>query len=271
MDSMPRFATSLSILALASACAQDSAALKAEIADLRAQVKAMREQDARLEKRLERLEVDEVVRSARSRPADRPAGSSPPADLAQVPSLTVVKLKPKGEAPPPISTAVPVIEPPPEVVEALASRAPRAGGQDGEGEDPGDQAEEDPDLAVKDFETGLDALRTGNVAGGVEKLRQFTRDHPRHSKADNALYFAGIGLIGLSEWEAAAQTFEGVVREYPAGDAVVDAMLKLAECRVRQSRKDEARRLYGEVIARYPGTSAATSAEQKLAQLVRTP
>lgn len=268
---MPRFATPLFTLALTLACAQDSAALKAEIGDLRAQLKTVREQNARLEKRLERLEAEQLVRSARARPPDRPGAASAPADLTQVPSLTVVKLKPKGESAPPINTAVPVVEPPPELVEALAASRGRSGGQgdDDGGEDPKDEV--DPEVSGQEFEVGLSALRTGNVAGGVEKLRKFSRDYPRHGKADNALYFAGVGLIGLSELEAAAQAFEGVLREYPAGDAVVDAMLKLAECRVRQSRKDEARKLYGEVIARYPGTTAATSAEQKLAQLVRTP
>jgi TolA-binding protein len=48
-------------------------------------------------------------------------------------------------------------------------------------------------------------------------------------------------------------------------------MLKLAECRTRQSRARDAKSIYGELIQKYPGTAAASQAEQKLAQLLRSP
>ena len=115
----------------------------------------------------------------------------------------------------------------------------------------------------QEYEAGLSALRTGNVEGGVEKLKQFARDHPRHPRADNALYFAAVGLIALGDTGSAAATLEAMLREYPAGDAVSDAMLKLAECRTRQSRARDARSIYGEVIQRYPGTAAGSHATRE--------
>ncbi|HVE87675.1 MAG TPA: tetratricopeptide repeat protein [Myxococcales bacterium] len=264
----------MAILAGASACAGDPA-LRAELAEVRADVKALREENARLARRVERVEIDVAVRRARAQPDARPgAGGKPVAAApasAEIPSLTVVKLKPKVEPPPPLSTAVPVVEPAPEVLEALASgagagpdRDDTAGGEDGAGA-------EDPAVLDQEFEQGVASLRTGNVQGGVEKLKQFSRDHPRHPKADNALYFAAVGLQGLGDLDGAAATLEAMLREYPAGDAVSDGMLKLAECRTRQSRAREARTLYSEVIQRYPGTPAASQAEQKLAPLLRTP
>lgn len=267
-----RLAIGAAILAWASACAGVDPALKAELSDVRAEVKALREENARLARRVERVEIDLAVKKASSSsPAPgkpgRPAGPA----SAEIPSLTVVKLKPKVEPPPPLNTSVSVVEPSPDVLEALAS-AP-AGRGDGLAATVGDDdgPSEDPALADGEFDQGLQALRTGNVEGGVDKLKQFARDHPRHAKADNALYFASVGMIGLGDLEGAAATLEAMLREYPAGDAVSDAMLKLAECRARQSRARDAKTIYSEVIQRYPGTAAASQAEQKLAQLLRSP
>src|SRR5689334_18662269 len=185
----PRLANVVAILALACACAGVDPALKAELADVRAEVKALREENARLARRVERVEVDLAVRRAArsSAPAAHPAST---ASAGEVPSLTVVKLKPKVEPPPPLNTSVPVMEPSPDVLEALASRA-------GEREPSGtaaftddDTPSEDPALVDQEYDQGMASLRTGNVGGGVDKLKQFAHDHPRHQKADNALYFA---------------------------------------------------------------------------------
>jgi len=270
-----RLAIGAAILAWASACAGVDPALKAELSDVRAEVKALREENARLARRMERVEIDLAVRKASGRAlapgGGKPGAAAPATASAEIPSLTVVKLKPKVEPPPPLNTSVSVVEPSADVLEALAS-AP-AGRGDGMASTVGDDdgPTEDPALADGEFDQGLQALRTGNVDGGVDKLKQFARDHPRHGKADNALYFASVGMIGLGDLEGAAATLEAMLREYPAGDAVSDAMLKLAECRTRQSRARDAKTLYSEVIQKYPGTAAASQAEQKLAQLLRSP
>ncbi|HYV44377.1 MAG TPA: tetratricopeptide repeat protein [Myxococcaceae bacterium] len=266
-----RLAIGAAVLAWASACAGVEPALKAELSDVRAEVKALREENARLARRVERVEIDLAVRKASGKspaPSGKPASAAPAS--GEIPSLTVVKLKPKVEPPPPLNTSVPVVEPPADVLEALASAPARGDGlASTTGDDDGPS--EDPALADGEFDQGLQALRTGNVEGGVDKLKQFARDHPRHARADNALYFASVGMIGLGDLEGAAATLEAMLREYPAGDAVSDGMLKLAECRTRQSRARDAKTLYSEVIQRYPGTAAASQAEQKLAQLLRSP
>jgi tol-pal system protein YbgF len=264
----PRLATVVAILALAFACAGVDPALKAELSDVRAEVKALREENARLARRVERVEVDLAVRRAVRSAAPAHPG---PSSAAEVPSLTVVKLKPKVEPPPPLSTSVPVVEPSPDVLEALAARAADREPAGTAADTDDDVPSEDPALVDQEYDQGLSALRTGNVGGAVDKLKQFAHDHPRHPRADNALYFASVGLIGMGDLEGAAATLEAMLREYPAGDAVSDAMLKLAECRTRQSRARDAKSIYSEVIQRYPGTAAASQAEQKLAQILRPP
>lgn len=239
----------LSLFALCS-CASPSAS-QSESSELKAELRAMREENARLRRSLENKEPPGSALPG-------PSASARMGAPAEIPALTVVKLKPKAEPAPRISTAIPVVEPAPESVDEIL-QATRSEDEKG--------PPANPALLDQEFREGLNALSTGNLSGGVAKLQRFAADNPRHPKADNALYLSGVGLMGLSDYERATTVFEQVISSYPAGDAVKEAMLKLAECRARLNRRTEARALYGQLVKKYPGTAAATQAQARLASL----
>ena len=233
---------------------------------LHAQVQTLREANERLAERVGRLETREAVQSARAAPAASPAApdaaatpTESPADHA-LPPLTVVKLRPKRAPAPKLATDVAVVEPEPDDVEAFVqASAPAA---------PEREAPDvDPALLDAAYERAVAGLRTGDVENSAAALRRFAEENPRHPRADNALYLAGLGLAGLKEWAQAAELFERLMASYPAGDTVLDAMLRLAECRSRLQQPDAARALYTRVVTQFPGTAAATQAEQRLAAL----
>lgn len=255
-------------LAFAASCATTpGASATPELDELKAEIRALREDNARLEKRLDRVELHG---SLGTRP---PASGTAPIKLPEptpsaasgegMPSLTVVKLKPKKDAAPKIATATPVVEPSSDAVEQLkkAAAAPAA-----------DQsADLDPDIGDAFYEQGLAALKTGNVEGGIADLQRFAADSPRHPHADNAIYFVGLGQMGLNDFDGAARSFEEVITRYPAGDAVLDSLLKLGECRVRLNKPADARVVYQKIVSSYPGTTAATAAKARLTSLTGSP
>lgn len=226
---------------------------------MKAELRALRAHQDRLEKRVERAETLAAVATARKA---APAGATPreEEDAAAIPELAVVKLKPKKAPPTKIDTSRQVVEPPPEVVEELvASPSPP------EPEDDGPAEDVSPEVADKMFDQAMEALRTGNLGGAAAALEQFASDHPKNPRADNALYFSALGYIGLEQHAQAAELLERLVKKYPAGDAVLDALLKLAECRTSLKQQAEAQALYHQVISTYPGTAAADKAQAKLA------
>lgn len=254
------------------ACATTGSAQSSELTELKAEVRAMRETQARLEKRLERVELHASVRQSRASAAARedsaPAAPAAPASSGSsysTPELAVVKLKPRNEPAPPLPTRVEVVEPAPDDMEMFISSAPEGDSGPAAASEP----REELDTAVLDaeFEQAVAALRTGNVEGGVTRLQAFAEEHPRHPRADNALYFSGLGQMGLKDHASAVKSFERLIASYPAGDAVLDGMLRLAECRLRLNQKDDARALYTRILTQFPGTAAATQAEQRLASL----
>lgn len=243
------------------ACATDQVS-RAEHQELLASLRALRAENARIEARLDKLESEVKVVAAPSARTTAVAvspvspKSAPEAQVVkkdEMPALTVVKLKPKKEAPPRLSTEVDVVEPPEGLLTNLSPG-------DDEPKDTADEA-----LVEQQFQSGLDALKTGNPEGGVTQLQQFARDWPKHPRADNALYYAAVGLMAAREFKDAENLLEQAIRQYPAGDATVDSLLKLAECRTRLNRQADARATWEKIVSTYPGTQAATTAQARLA------
>jgi tol-pal system protein YbgF len=250
----------LTIAAFASAtafsgCAGDSQSVRKELVELRAELRAMRVQNEQLEKRVQRMEDRRVI--------DEIAKQDQPRDTSSVPQLEVVKLAPKPDPTPRIETDTSVQEPDEASVELLLTESNAREGVE--------KATPSPDalFAEAAFREGMQALKTGNVSGAVLKLQEFVVTYPRHARADNALYYSGIGLLGLEDYEGAAAAFERVLAEYPAGDARIESMLKLADCRLRLNQRDQASDIYAKLINSYPGTSAAREARERLAKITQ--
>lgn len=225
--------------------------------EIRAELRAMREENVKLERRLERLEATEALKPSQVK-SDNPSPAvfepAPKPEVKKTPALTVVKLKPKRERPAKINTNIEVVEPGREVWDGLGS-----------------QPEDDRDPAVADaqYDQAMASLKTGDLSGAVNKLQRFASENPKDAKADNALYYSGVGLMGMSEYEAAASVFQKLIEKYPAGDAVQDGMLKLGECTIRLNRKHDAQDIYKKVVLNFPGTEAASQAEKRLIALSR--
>jgi len=145
-------------------CASESAS-RAELSPQRTELQTLREENARLARRIEQLE---------STPrGDLPISGSASAvsDPREIPSLTVVKLKPKSDPAPKIAVAIPVVEPAPDQVEEILespSDAPSRNQDAGKASDAALEAE---------FAGAVTALKTGNVSGGIARLQRFAAEN----------------------------------------------------------------------------------------------
>ena len=243
----------------AMACASDAAS-KSDVRTLQASVKQLQDENLRLLERVQSLETERAVVRAGPQPQAPLLAAVPSTPSgSEVPTLAVVKLKPRADRAPPIDVHTPVQEPDAELVAALSR--------------PSVVANDAPDATQLDgeFAQAQEALRTGNLGGGVERMTRFAEAHPKDPRADDALYLAALGELGQDEPARAAKLLETVLQRYPAGDVVQQAMLKLAECRVRLKQTPEARALLARLVTNFPGTPAASEAQARLARLPRSP
>jgi TolA-binding protein len=259
-----RLHTATSIAAALCGCAMDTAS-RAEVHELRSSLAALRQENGRLEARLDKLErAGALGGMAPSAPRPPLAGANAAGRGEAVPSLTVVKLKPKAQVPPPLNTRIEVVEPSEALLEERGESQARR---------PADEAPDAADLAAAEaiYQRGVDALKTGNIEGGLAQLRRFAAERSQHPRADNALYFSGLALMSLQDFEGAVVELEKVRSQYPAGDAMVDAMLKLGECRLRLHQPELAKESWEKIVASFPGTAAASQAQLRLASLAADP
>lgn len=253
-----RTITAIACLALSFGCATTDAVTRAEHAELVASMRALRTENARLEARLDRLEVEKKVAMApRAQPTTSTQPARPLAPSDALPPLTVVKMKPRKEAAPKLETNVEIAEPPEAITQEFKAETPP----------------DDADLAMAEaqFTRGLEMMKTGQSEAGVSQMQQFVTDWPRHPRADNALYLSGMAFLATRDFVHATQLFERVISQYPAGDAVLDSMLRLADCRLKLKGPREARATWEQIVAGFPGTSAATQAQARLLSSSQTP
>jgi tol-pal system protein YbgF len=249
-----KFLSTISLLTVS--CATVSS--DSEVASLKASLAALRAENAKLEQRLASLHQQGIPSGPTAITSKTPPApvNADVGDISAVPSLTVVRMKPKREMAPKLSTSVAVVEPSVDVLAQL----PLA---------PTEKADEalEAELAEAQFDEGLQALKTGNAEGGIAKLQTFSKRFPLHAKADNALYFVGVGYMAQKEFLPAAKAFGEAVERYPAGDVVLDSKLRLAECHVKLNQSAEARLTYQQIVDGFPGTTAAKEASVRLVAL----
>lgn len=253
-------------LMLLTGCA-GSGALREDTEPLRAEIRALRRENDVLASRVEVLSgrVDLLTaRATRTAPGPRATAetaTSPAPELVVPPDLVVVKVKPLDAArpsprpvpparlarvAPPVPTAVPISEPEPERLDALVRGRPRPIAVEADGE-----------------------LRTARGREGLDRahaLEDFTTRYPRHPHADNALVEAAAAYAEAGRQEAGCALASRAVEEYPAGDAMSDALERLARCEARRAPEAE-RRVLERLVAEYPGTPAAQRAGARLSSI----
>ncbi|HEY0710858.1 MAG TPA: tol-pal system protein YbgF, partial [Polyangia bacterium] len=166
----------------------------------------------------------------------------------------------KAAAKPEPAPPAPVVEetPPPAPVKlhpmtAPAKAKPVASGPKGSGTDL--------------YNSALADLREGRHADAVAGLRTFVRLHAQHDLADNAQYWLGECYYDRKDYAAAAREFGKVGNEFPTGNKVPDAQLKLGLSQLALGNVRAARTALSDVVRRYPQHPAASLAGAKLAAI----
>ncbi len=235
-------------------CAGGGAQARQDLDDVKAELRSLRRDNEELARKVDALQGRVDVMTARltrgpeaSRAEPLPA-AAPPAAALVPPDLAVVRVTPHvARAAPPVPVAVPISEPDPRKLEQLARPSRRELSADAEAE-----------------------LRAARRKDGVDRahaLEDFASRYPRHASADNALVEAAEAYAAAGLPDAACAVGRRVVDGYPAGDAMSDALERLAWCESRRGAAEAERRLLERLVTEYPRTPAAQRAAVRLATI----
>jgi len=98
-------------------------------------------------------------------------------------------------------------------------------------------------------------------------FQQFLREYPSDALAPDAHYYLADILVQENQLEEAVQAFLRIPELFPTAEKVPEALYRAGVTYIALDRLDDARVYLGRVVNSYPGTSAATAAQERLAEI----
>ncbi len=141
-----------------------------------------------------------------------------------------------------------------------------AGGEGTAGEASAPPAAQEEQAA---YRAAFELLKDGKYRQAAQAFGEFLQQFPQSPLAANAQYWLGEAYYGAKQYKKAIQEFEKVRTLYPDSPKVPDATLKLGYSYYALKRWKAARSALKEVVERFPGTSVARLAEQRLKRMRR--
>ncbi len=141
------------------------------------------------------------------------------------------------------------------------------GGEPGAGGQAPAEVETVPASAPAEYKQGLEALRSADYQGAIQKLREFLRKSPKSELADNAQYWIGEAFYAQRDFNRAILEFNEVLLRYPKGDKVPAALLRQASAFTELGDKVDARLVLQKLTSEHADAPEAEKGRQKLAEL----
>lgn len=116
------------------------------------------------------------------------------------------------------------------------------------------------DPAATMYEKAKLLFDQGQMSEARRLFESLHRQYPRHDLADNALYWIAEGYYAQAQWLTSAQAFLRVAKDYPRGNKVPDAMLKMAYCYRKLGDDRGGDDVLRQLVRLYPGTEPAEKA-----------
>ncbi|OGI49056.1 MAG: tol-pal system protein YbgF [Candidatus Muproteobacteria bacterium RBG_16_65_34] len=117
------------------------------------------------------------------------------------------------------------------------------------------------------YDAAFNLMKQGLYERSVKAFREFIGARPQSALAGNAQYWIGEAYYVLRDFKQAIEEFTKVLNDYSDSAKVPDALLKIGYTQYELGAHDKAREALNQVIARYPNTTVAKSAEQRLAKM----
>jgi tol-pal system protein YbgF len=139
---------------------------------------------------------------------------------------------------------------------AAAAQAPAAGSE------PADPAKE-----KLYYDAAFDLIKAKDFDKASQAFAAFLRKYPNSQYAGNAQYWLGEVNLAKGDLQGAGQAFAKVSQLYPKHAKVPDSLYKLADVERRLGHTDKVKGILQQVVAQYPGTSAAQLAQRDLQKM----
>lgn len=119
----------------------------------------------------------------------------------------------------------------------------------------------------KGYNEAYEAFKAGKYAESRNLFEKFLAVHGKSEYGDNAQFWIGETYFFEKDYERAILEYEKVIKNYPQGNKVPNALLKQGLSFIELGDKNSAKLLLQRVIDEYPNTSPARIARIKLSSI----
>ncbi|WP_339530720.1 tol-pal system protein YbgF [Pseudomonas mucidolens] len=117
------------------------------------------------------------------------------------------------------------------------------------------------------YDAAFDLIKAKDFDKASKAFTAFLGRYPNSQYAGNAQYWLGEVNLAKGDLQGAGQAFAKVSQLYPKHSKVPDSLYKLADVERRLGHTDKVKGILQQVVAQYPGTSAAQLAQRDLQRL----
>ncbi|HET19457.1 MAG TPA: tol-pal system protein YbgF [Chromatiales bacterium] len=117
------------------------------------------------------------------------------------------------------------------------------------------------------YDQAFGLLKEGKYAQSIKAFDAFVQAHPASPNVPNAQYWSGEARYVQGDLKGALQQFDLVVKGAPAHPKVPDALLKIGYVLYDQKNYARAREALNKVKEQFPGSQAASLADQRLKRM----
>ena len=121
------------------------------------------------------------------------------------------------------------------------------------------------DTENRAFESAFALVKSGNHAGAIKSLLDFSKKYPSSSQMPNVLYSLANAQLALMDTDAALTSYQKLLENYPDTPKAADAMFSMANCQEDLKQIAAAQKTLKQLIVKYPNTAAADKARKQLA------
>lgn len=121
------------------------------------------------------------------------------------------------------------------------------------------------------YDTAFKALRGGDYVQASRGFRTFIQQYPESPLTPNAYYWLGESYYVTMNYPVALEAFQRLLSQFPQSDKAPDAMLKLGYSQLELKQADAGKATLKSVTTKYPGSKAASLAQERLRRLQSQP
>lgn len=121
--------------------------------------------------------------------------------------------------------------------------------------------------AAADYDVAFKAIRAGDYVSASRDFRGFIQKYPSDALTPNAFYWLGESYYATMNYPVALEAFQHLLTQFPQSEKAPDALLKVGYCQLELKQLPQAKATLTMVGSKYPGSKAASLAQERLRQI----